>query len=258
MKTSLAFLSILCAMHCQRTPDKQNNVVAKTPLLLPKDTIISYRDRLNNSNDSIPVDLYAPKKRGNIDGWWMPEDEITPKGNFVKYLISRDSCCIDNLYLKWGNKRCSNLESLGCLRLFNPRMNPYFVSESDKYLFMISTADGGMPTASWNLWLFPLVSGHHSEVYSMVAPDAYDQRSMTIVREVEKNKTDYNFLEAYNITTRRVKPIMFKNRLRTIAASWAIDSISITAETIFLSVQTYDKSDRPVDETIVLPNDIKQ
>lgn len=258
MKHFLALSALLCACHSQPQPAKQQPLeTAVAPQVQEKSSIICPGDMREPTTDSIPTDLFAPGNRENVCGWWMPEDTTTPKGSFVKYLISNDSCCLDNLYIRWGTAKIQNIEALSPLRQFHPRMTPCYVGESDKYLFMESAASGGLPTIGWNLWLFPLESGRHSEVYATAAPEAYDLKSLTIIREVEENRTGHNFLEAYNIRTHRVKPIRLKNRIMTDLPHLAIDSVSVTPKTIFLRVETYDKNDKPVDEVVILPNDIK-
>ncbi len=189
----------------------------------------------------------------------MPDDTITPSGNFVKYLISNDTCCRDYLYLNWGNAQFHQTENLGELRQFHPKMNPWYVGENDQYLFLEGAANGGLPIIGWMLWVFPLDLGLQSNSHTMVAYDAYDPKSMTIVREIDyEDKTEHYAFEAYNIRTQRVKPVRFKNRiLNDIRLCMGIDSISVTPHTIFLRVNAYDKNDNEVKEVLLLPNDIK-
>jgi hypothetical protein len=256
MKHFIVLSVFFCA--CQLSPPNQQSASLSTiSQTHTENPIICPGEMLEPPTDSIPTDLFAPENREDICDWRMPDDTVTAKGIFVKYLISNDTCCRDNLYIQWGNAKFQNIEALSPLRQFHPKMNPRYVGESDEYLFMESAASGGLPIVGWNFWLFPLALGRHSEVYATVAPEAYDLKSLTIIREVEVNRTEYHFLEAYNIKTQRVKPIKFKNRLSAASPTWALDSISVTPRTIFLSLEVQDDNGEIVTEKIILPNDIK-
>ncbi len=113
MKSLLYIVSILCACQFQRSNGKQNLSAAEgLPQAMVKDSIICPDDELGNS-DRIPADLFAPKDRNDICGWTMPDDTLTPKGSFLKYRISNDSCCRSNLYLEWGNSQFKRIINLG-------------------------------------------------------------------------------------------------------------------------------------------------
>jgi len=228
-----------------------------TANIRPQDSIPCPGEMIENPTDTIPPNLYSPKVRFDFCGWYMPKDTVTPDGNYIHYLISNDSCCLDYLYLEWGNKQFRNIENLGSLRQFHPKMNPYYVMESRAYLFLEGSASGGIPIVGWSLWLFPLASGQKSEVFTTVAPDAYDLKSLTIVREVDYRRPDFPALEAFNIRTKRSKQIHLKNKISTISPTWAIDSISITPRSIFILLETLDKKGEIVLEKVFLPNDIK-
>lgn len=256
------FTIILAIVACQspQAPENQKIIITqKSPELaaINRDSIPCPETMLENPTDTIPPNLYAPKTRYDFCGWWMPEDTITPNGNFVNYMISNDTCCRDYLYLAWGNKQFRGLENLGPLRRFHPKMNPEYIGESKEYLFLESAASGGMPIVGWSLWLFPLTKAGKYEVYTTIAPEAFDLKSLTILREIEENRDDFYALEAYNIRTKRTKQIRFKNKLGSASPAWAIDSVSITPKSIFVRVETLNKRDEIVLENIFLPNDIK-
>ena len=255
MKHFFSFLLFLSA--CQNPPAPPPEQPAVHPVSPPADTIRCPGDLLETDTDTVPPGLFSPGRRHDICGWWMPEDTVTPRGNSVRYLISNDTCCRDYLYLEWGNRQFRNVDNLGCLRQFHPKMNPEYAGESKEYLFFESAGSGGLPVVAWTFWLFPLRPNGHGKAYNTVAPEAYDPKSLTIVREVENGRTDYHFVEAYNIRTGRVKPIRFKNRLSTACPAWAVDSVSITPRTIFLRMEVLDRHDEIITETVVLPNDIK-
>lgn len=228
------------------------SVLQNTTVIASQDTIPCPGEMLENSTDTIPPNLYSPKIRYNFCGWWMPEDTVTPNGNFIHYLISKDSCCLDYLYLEWGNKQFRNIENLGTLRQYHPKMNPEYVGESEKYLFFESSDISGMPATGWNIWIFPLNADSRSEVFTTISRDAFDLKSLTIVREVVENRTDFNVIQAYNIKTKRVKHILLKSELDSASPAWSLDSISITPQTIFVRIRTRDTL-----ESIFLQNDIK-
>ena len=223
----------------------------------PQDSIPCPGKMLENALDTIPTDLYSPKIRGNVCGWWMPKDTITPNGNFVRYLISKDSCCLDYLFLEWGNKHFRNIENLGSLRQFHPRMNPEFIGESKQFIMMEAAASGGVPVDGWRLWLFPLSKDAHFEVYDAICSEAIDFKSLTILRSTDDNNSDNPGLELYNILTKRSKPIKLKNRILHDPPAGAIDSVSITPRKFFLRIETYDKNDKIGFETISFANDLK-
>ncbi len=254
MKYFFAVLTILSACNSKQTPVNQTTTIMQpqASTVTNVDSIPCPGEMLENPSDTIPPNLYSPKIRYNFCGWWMPEDTITPKGNFVHYLISNDDCCLDYLYLEWGNKQFRNLENLGTLRRFHPNMNPKYLGESQEYLFFESSDISGMPATGWNLWLFPLSAGNHSGVFTTISPKAFDLRSLTIVQEVLENRTDYNVIEAYNIKTKQVKHIHLKSKLSSASPAWSLDSISITPQTIFIQIWTIDTL-----ENFFLPNDIK-
>ncbi len=131
-------------------------------------------------------------------------------------------------------------------------MTPFYVGDSNKHLFLESATSGGMPILGWNLWVLPLSPDQDYETYNPIEADAYDLASMTIIQEVDK--PDIHAWEAYNIRTHRTKPICFKHKLLQDVSNVTIDSISITPETIFLSVETNDGT---VQEVLALANDIK-
>ncbi len=248
----------LCAWRCQQDARKLGPAIVEVAARPQStDTLICPDGMPENESDTIPFNLFSPKNRDDVCGWWMPEDTVTPKGNFVKYLISNDTCCRSYLYLKWGNNRFENTGNVGGFRHFNPRMTPAYIAESDQYLFLESAASGGMPSTGWNLWVLPLVPGLKSAVYTTISNQAYDLRSLTIVREIYDAPGDYPLLEAYNIRTHQIKPIKLRHRISAASASWAIDSVSITPQHIFLRIGVLNDQDDMVDETIVLPNDIK-
>ncbi len=263
MKDFLAILCALCACHCQHAPAKQSlTEVVGLPQSVIQDTVICPGEMREMQAKSIPANLFAPRNRrltcGDY-GWYMPDDTVTPKGNFVKYLISNDTCCREYLYLNWGNAKFHRTENLGELRQFHPKTNPRYTGETDQYLFLEGAANGGFPITGWLLWAFPLASKEEDyQLYSTLDQDAYDLKSMTLLREVEKNTTDNLVIEAYNMRTKRIKPIHLPKQIRKNASSdWSIDSISVTPRTIFLQLGGYDKQGKEVKETLLLPNDIK-
>ena len=259
MKYLFAIFCALCA--CQHAPVKQNLAeTAGLPSPAVQDSVICPGEMEQIWPDSIPADLFAPKNRKLVCGsygWYMPDDTITPSGNFVKYLISNDTCCRDYLYLNWGNSHFHQTENLGELRQFHPKMNPRYVGENDQYLFLEGAGSGGLPVIAWLLWVFPLNQNERYGRYETIGPETYDLKSMTILRAVEKNATDYLAIEAYNIRTSHVKPIRLRKRIRKDAPTWDIDSVAITPQSIFLRIEGYDNKGQTVTETVFLPNDIK-
>ena len=261
MKYLFAILCALIACHCQRAPAKQNLAKAvDLPQSAVQDSVICPGEMQQTWPDSIPTDLFAPKNRELVCGsygWYMPDDTITPSGNFVKYLISNDTCCRGYLYLNWGNSKFHQTENLGELRQFHPKMNPWYVGENDQYLFLEGAGSGGLPVIVWLLWVFPLNPNERYRSYETIGPETYDLESMTLLREVEENATDYLALEVYNMRTSRVKPIRLRKRILQDAPPLHIDSVAITPRTIFLRIEGYDKNGKEVQEVVILPNDIK-
>lgn len=253
MKYFLLLFTLLNLYQCSQKDERQTYIAEKQSVaILSGDSILCPENLLEHQSDTIPPTLFAPKIRYDICGWWMPEDTITPNGNFINYLISNDTCCRDYLYLAWGNNYFKNLENLGLLRQYHPKMSPGYIGESEDYLFFGSPDVSGLPSTGWDIWLFPLSAGSHSAVFTTISPDAFDLKSLTIVREVEENRTDFNVIEAYNIRTKRVKKIQLKSSLNSASPTWSLDSISITPQTIFVRIWTRDSV-----ETIFLPNDLK-
>jgi hypothetical protein len=254
MYNRFIILGFACAISCQQNNPNKQLMLAQTPAHTPTDTIYCPDDNDSHSNYLIPDDLFAPKNREEMcDGWYMPEDMVTPNKNYIQYLISNDTCCREYLYLKWGNEHFQGLENLDQLRIFHPRMTPTFFSESKDYIIMLRAASGGWPIAGWDFLFFPLDSSLSYQEYFTISPDAFDQKSSTLIREVENNHTDEYLLEAFNIKTGHITPIKFKHKRIKDDLSWGIDSISITTKHIYLHLYDYEDSIGR-QETIFIPN----
>lgn len=257
IKHFLALSALLYACHSQPQHAKQQPAeTAVASQVQRKDSVICPGDMQESSTDSIPPGLFAPENREDICGWRMPEDTVTVKGNFIKYLISNDSCCLDNLYIEWGNSKYRHIETFPPLRQFHPKMTPELLAETNDCLFLEGAASGGLPVIGSLLYVFPLQGNGQVEGYEMISWEAFDPNSMTLVREVE-NATERHFIEAYNIRTHKTKPFRFKNRQLCASASWAVDSVSVTPQKIFVRMSLVDDKDESIIETLVLSNDIK-
>ncbi len=265
MKYTFLIIIIFFSCNGQPPPEKSAAVVSKIPMQAQaKDSIICPDGNVQYDLDSIPPNLISVNKSDEgVCGHWFPEDTVTPAGNYVKYLISNDSCCLSNLYVEWGNAKFKGTECLGDLRLMHPRIYPQFSAESTDYLFLESAASSGLPAVGWLLSLYPLHQGEKIHTYEIFGLGTFDLQSLTVLREIEKPTGKY-FLEAYNIKTKRTKRIQFKNSLPIYFKDrgspndrdWGIDSISITPSIIFLRVNFEKENGHLIQEIVELKNDI--
>ena len=247
----LGLLCVFLVWACQNSARPGSPIPAAAN---PIPIIICPNDNVQYGLDSIPANLISANNREDVCGNWFPRDTVTPQGNYVKYLISNDSCCLSNLYVEWGNGHFKQLQCLDDLRLFHPKVYPQWWLESPDYLFLGSAASSGLPVSGWNLSLYPLKTRQEVKTYELIDPDAFDLQSMTLLREVE-SPTVTRLLEAYNIKTGRTKPIHFRHRLDPDDYMGSIDSLSITAQVIFIRLEI-DRENGSEQEIVRLKNDI--
>lgn len=201
----------------------------------------------------IPSDVHA-FSRNKPSTHAIPKDTTTLKRNFVKYLISADSCCLDNIYINWGNDTINRLMIIPTVRQFRSYFTPSLKFEADEYLIL----EHGCATDCWAVLFLPLNnSGSPVDVFDIVK---YNPQNYTVVRMIEHYdaRNEHEFLEAINVKTGKVKRIIFEFSGIASRQVGLINTCIITNDKIHLVAELYDKGlEKDVIEVLDLENDIK-
>jgi hypothetical protein len=207
---------------------------------------------INRDDAIIPAHLVRiTGRRSDVE---LPRDTVTKRGNFVRYLLAEDSCCADNVYLRWGNAQFSRTYIMPRVRLYRSYFTPLLVHETKDYLIL----EHGCATSCSAVLFLPLNKSEPPRDISEVV--GYDPQSYTVVHGLTNphQETDTEFLQATNIKTRQVKRIIFKHNGTAVQKTKQIDSCRIDKQDIYLSATLYDsQKDEEVMEEVRLPNDIR-
>ncbi len=244
----IPFIVLLALLSCNSenastTADREDK--AETGAT-KKSSVEPLRDSL-----MIPDDLIAPSRVGEHT-FSLPADTITANKNYVRYFVSRDSCCSDNVYIQWGNDAIKRMEIVPSVRAYRSYFIPRLLSESKEYLILWR----GCATGCQALLFLPL--NNHEKPRDIKNFVCYDANTATVVHQLENYEelTEYEFLEATHVKSGRKKRIRFKNRGIAAMPTQLIDSCRITRQSIYLRATVYDdKTQEQVTEEVELKND---
>ena len=228
-------------------PDKQNVIKNADKIkVLAKKIIEPMRDSM-----MIPPILLSPSPFDNL-----PIDSISENGNYINYRITKDSLCSDNIYIEWGNKSFLRTHICSGVRQLRSYFTPRYVGETKEYLIF----EYGCATDCQAVHFLPL--NKTEKVNDLTRIIKYDKLTFTVVRENEiyedEFKNEKEFLEAYNVKTRKIKRIKFKNNAISSNRRFVVDSCHISKDWIFISADLYDRdNDKEIKEVIRIRNDIK-
>ncbi len=207
-----------------------------------------------NFHDSliIPTDIRT-FTRSTGSTYWIPKDTVTKNRNYVRYLLTKDSCCWDNIYIQWGNDTVKRIEIAQSVRQFRTYFTPEFISETKDYLIF----EHGCATSCAAVLFLPL--NNYEEVHSVLDIVKYDPVTYTVVAGLSNGDDEREFLEAINIKTGKKKRIIFKYLGKAAAEKTSlVDSCNISANEIYIRANLYDeKNDKDVVEILRLQNEIK-
>jgi len=202
----------------------------------------------------IPKDLMTFTRKSD-DTYWIPVDTITKNKSFVKYLKSKDSCCIDNLYINWGNDSVNRIFIAENVLQFRTYFTPELVAETKDYLIL----EHGCATDCRAVLFLPLNNSEGAHDISDIIK--YSKKNYTVIKAIENNayENEHEFLEAINIQTNKSKRIVFKNSGIAVRWLFMVDSCNISENEIYIRANLYDRQkDKDVVEVIRLQNDIKK
>lgn len=201
----------------------------------------------------IPVDLKIFSRKSK-DVYWISNDTITKNKNFIKYLKSNDSCCRDNIYINWGNDTVNRIFIAQNVLNYRVYFTPRFIAETKDYLIL----EHGCATDCWAVLFLPLNNFENpQDVLDIIK---YDKNNFTVVKGLDDyfKETEHEFIEAYNVKTKKTKRIKFKNSGISAVRRQLIDSCKITDKFIYIKAELFDRGkDNDVIEVLRLDNDIK-
>jgi len=184
--------------------------------------------------------------------YFIPKDTFTIHGEFLKYLITNDSCCSDNIYLNWGNDTISRIYISACAR----QLRPYFTPELKwvtKDYFILERA---CATDCRAVLFFPLNNSEPVRDFQGII--GYDPLSYTVLAELDaEQQTEFEFIRALNVKTGKTKRIVFQHSSTAAQHLFSIDSCRINADEIYIKADLLDRAtDKRIIEELKLKNDI--
>lgn len=209
---------------------------------------------LNRDDSIIPAHLASAGRYGPDAE--LPRDTVTRRGSFVRYRLTEDSCCADNVYLRWGNARFSRTYIMPRVRHYRSYFTPRLKHESKDYLILWH----GCATDCGALLFLPL--NQTEQPLDITEVVGYDPRSYTVVHGFGNPEQEnyFEFLRVVNVKTRKIKRIIFRYPAMAAQQRDVIDSCQIDKRSIYLKATLYDSSrqgNQDVIEEIRLPNDIR-
>jgi len=207
---------------------------------------VQFRDSL-----IIPDDLMT-FLRDSSNTFWIPNDTITKSGNYVKYLKTRNKYCIDNLYIKWGNDSVNRIFIAQNVLQYRSYFTPELVAETKDYLIL----EHGCATDCSAVLFLPL--NNSEKVHDITDVIKYSKTNYTIIKAIDDNENEHEFIEALNIKTNKTKRIIFKYSGTAARLIFLVDSCNITNNEIYVRANLYDsEKEKDVVEIVRLKNDIK-
>ena len=202
----------------------------------------------------IPKDIITFTRKSE-DTYWIPADTITKNKSFVTYLKTKDSCCIDNLYINWGKDSVNRIFIAQNVLQFRTYFTPELVAETKDYLIL----EHGCATDCSAVLFLPL--NNSEEPHDILDIIKYSKKNYTVIKALENNSTEneHEFIEAVNVKTNKTKRIIFKNSGLAARLIFLVDSCNISDNEIYIRANLFDKqSDNDIVEEIRLENDIKK
>lgn len=240
----IVMLALLaCNPESKKVSSKEEATSAKTT------PVESLRDSL-----IIPDHLISPSRTDGQTYPVPPPDTVTARNNYVRYLISPDSCCSDNIYIQWGNDTVQRIEIVPSVRAFRSYFTPTLVNETKDYLMLWH----GCATGCQALLFLPL--NNHEKPRDISDFICYDPATATVVSVIDdEQQTDYEFAEAVNVKTGKRKAIRFNHRGVAAIRNQIIDSCRITDKSIYVRANLYDdKLQKDVVQELELTNNFKK
>jgi len=191
--------------------------------------------------------------RNTQETYWIPPDTITKQGNYIKYLITKDSCCYDNIYINWGNDSVNRIEIAQSIRQYRSYFTPELTHETKEYLIL----EHGCATDCSALLFLPI--NKSEKVHHIFGVITYNSENLTVICKVEDKlvNDEKASLEAVNIRTGKIKLIKFHHTGMAVNPVYSIDSSKVTDAEIYLRANLYDTSKNiDVVEELRVNNDI--
>jgi hypothetical protein len=209
---------------------------------------------IDRDDSSVPAHLASAAGRRGKDAE-LPQDTITKRGNFVRYLLTEDSCCADNVYIRWGNARFSRTYIMPRVRRYRSYFTPMLRHETKDYMILWH----GCATDCRALLFLPL--NKNEEPLDIAKVVGYDPQSYTVVHGLGNPEQEnyFEFLRAINVKTRKTKRIVFKHLAMAAQQRDVIDSCRIDERAIYLkaTLRLAEEREENVTEIVRLPNDIR-
>jgi hypothetical protein len=241
-----AWLILLLSSACDSRPAVRRAAPPARPTVRPV--------AIDRDDSIIPPHLASAAGRRGPDAD-LPRDTVTKRGNFVRYLLTEDSCCADNVYLRWGNARFSRTYIMPRVRRYRSYFTPMLEHETKDYLILWH----GCATDCKALLFLPL--NNYEAPLDLVEVVGYDPQSYTVVHGFgnPEQANYFEFLRAINAKTRKTKRIIFRHSAMAAQQRDVIDSCRVDKQHIYLkaTLRLAEDRDEDVTEVLRLPNDIR-
>ncbi len=242
-------LVLLMSSACGSQPDTSHAV----PLARPAKPTVRLRE-VYRDDFIIPSHLASAATWRGSDAE-LPYDTVTSRGNFVRYLLTDDSCCADNVYLRWGNARFSRTYIIPRVRQYRSYFTPMLAHETKDYLIL----EHGCATDCGAVLFLPLNKTEQPQDIEAVV--GYDPQSYTVVHGFAnfKRETAFEFLQATNVRTRKTRRIVFRHPAMAALLRNVVDSCRVDKRSIYLkaTLRLAEEREEQVTEEVRLPNDIQ-
>lgn len=228
-------------------------------LFIGCDQSTNRRNKISTSKSNFGDSLTIPQSistfsRESENSFWIPKDTMTVHGNFLKYLITNDSCCLNNIYINWGNDSVNRIEIAQSIRQFRSYFTPSLVHETEDYLIL----EHGCSTECKAVLFLPLNT--YEKIHHILNIVKYDPKTSIVICGLLDNTflSKHEFVVAINIKTGNQKRITFKNSTTAANPILLIDSCNISDDEIYLKANLNDNEKNFVIEELRLLNDIKK
>jgi len=236
MRATTFLIVLILGFGCKHS-DSNKNVTPK----------VHFRDSL-----IVPKEIMTFSRKYE-DAYWIPKDTITKNENFIKYLKTKDSCCSDNLYINWGIDSVNRIFIAQNVLQFRSYFTPEFITETKDYLIL----DHGCGTDCTAVLFLPLNNSENAK--DLIDVVSYNRENYTVIKAIENNSDEHEFIEAVNVKSNQTKRIVFKNSGIAARLLFLVDSCNITDNKIYIRANLYDRQqDKDVVEVLRLQNDIKK
>jgi hypothetical protein len=216
-------------------------------------------NKISPSKSNFDDSLIIPKSistfsRESENLYWIPKDTITVHNNFLKYLVTNDSCCLNNIYINWGNDSVNRIEIAQSVRQFRSYFTPSLVHETEDYLIL----EHGCSTECKAVLFLPL--NNYEKIHHILNIVKYNPKSYIVICGLldNTNLSNHEFLVAINIKTGNQKRIIFKNTAIAANPILLIDSCNISDDEIYLRANLNVNGKNNVIEELRLTNDINK